>query len=72
MPIAANVSTTDMLKAGSSAKTRSSNIRELLHSFKQTGSIGNSKPASMAKAQAQAAAIAYSKARETLAHKAGK
>jgi hypothetical protein len=60
------------LKAGSSAKTRSSNIRELLHSFKATGRIGNSKPKSMAKATAQAAAIAYDKAGETLAGRAGK
>ena len=51
------------LKAGSSAKTRSTNIRELLHSFKQSGRIGNSKPGSMKKATAQAAAIAYAKAR---------
>ncbi len=58
------------LKSGSSAKTRSTNIRELLHSFKQTGSIGNSKPSSMKKAVKQAAAIAYSKARETLAGRA--
>lgn len=55
------------LMAGSSAATRSTNIRELLHRFKQSGRIGNSKPKSMKKARAQAAAIAYRKARETLA-----
>jgi hypothetical protein len=55
------------LMAGSSAKTRSTNIGEMLRSFKQTGRIGNSKPRSMKKATAQAAAIAYRKARETLA-----
>jgi hypothetical protein len=42
----------------------------LLHSFKQSGSIGNSKPGSMKKAVAQASAIAYRKARETLAGRA--
>jgi hypothetical protein len=57
------------LKSGSSAKTRSTNIRELLHSFKQSGRIGNSKPGSMKAAVKQAAAIAYRKARETLAGK---
>lgn len=57
------------LKSGSSAKTRSTNIRELLHAFKESGRIGSSKPGSMKKAQAQAAAIAYRKQRETLAHR---
>lgn len=55
------------LKAGSSATTRSTNIREMLHAFKQTGRIGNSKPGSLKKAAAQAAAAAYRKSRETLA-----
>ena len=55
------------LKSGSSPKTRSTNIRELLHAFKETGRIGNSRPGSMKKAAAQAAAIAYRKARETVA-----
>jgi hypothetical protein len=50
------------LQSGKSAATRSTNIRELLHSFKRTGSIGNSKPGNMKKAVAQAAAIAYDKA----------
>lgn len=55
------------LKAGSSPKVRSTNIKEMLHAFKQTGRIGNSHPASMAKAVKQAAAAAYRKARGTLA-----
>ena len=55
------------LKSGSSPKTRSTNIRELLHAFKETGRIGNSRPGSMKKAAAQAAAIAYRNARETVA-----
>ena len=55
------------LKSGSSPKTRSTNIRELLHSFKQSGRIGNSKPGSMKQAVSQAAAIAYRKARDTIA-----
>lgn len=55
------------LKSGSSPKTRSTNIKELLHSFKETGRIGNSKPGSMKAAAAQAAAIAYRKSRETIA-----
>lgn len=52
------------LKEGKSAKTRSANIAELLRSFKGTGRIGNSKPANMKKAVAQASAIAYRKAGE--------
>lgn len=57
------------LKSGSSAKTRSTNIAEVLRSFKKTGRIGNSEPGSMKKAQEQAVAIAYRKARETSAGK---
>lgn len=57
------------LQPGSSAKTRSTNIKEMLHSFKQTGRIGNSHPKSMKKAMAQAAAAAYRKAGETHAGK---
>lgn len=58
------------LKSGSSEKTRSTNIKELLHAFKQSGKIGTSKPGSMKKAISQAAAIAYSKARQTTAGRA--
>lgn len=57
------------LHSGSGPKTVSTNIREMLHSFKQTGRIGNSHPKSMKKAMAQAAAAAYRKARGTLAGK---
>jgi hypothetical protein len=55
------------LQAGSSSKTKSTNIREMLISFKRTGRIGNTHPSSMKKAQEIAAAAAYRKARETLA-----
>ncbi len=58
------------LKSGTSDKTRSTNIAEMLRSFKQSGRIGNSKPASMKKAVSQAAAAAYRVQRETLAHQA--
>jgi hypothetical protein len=51
------------LMKGKGRKTISSNIKELLHSYKTTGKIGNSRPASMAKAKAQAAAIAYNRSR---------
>ena len=51
------------LKAGKGK--RGTNINELLHSYKETGKIGTSHPKSMKKAKAQAAAIAYSKERES-------
>jgi hypothetical protein len=51
------------LKKGSSKKTVSNNIGEILHSFKQSGKIGNTEPGSMEKARKIAAAAAYSKAR---------
>lgn len=38
----------------------SENIREIVHSYKQTGKIGNSKPRNIKEAIKQAAAIAYS------------
>jgi hypothetical protein len=60
------------LKSGSSAKTRSTNIREMLHAFKQSGRIGNTKPGSMKKAAQIAAAAAYRKARDTIAGKGGR
>lgn len=40
----------------------SANIKEMLHSYKSTGMIGTSHPASMAKARRQAIAIAETKA----------
>lgn len=53
------------LKKGKSQKVISSNIKELVKSYKQNGKIGNSEPESMEKAQKQAAAIAYSKANKS-------
>jgi hypothetical protein len=50
------------LKKGSSQKTISSNVGEMVRKYKKTGSIGTSKPASKAKAVKQAVAIALSKA----------
>ena len=52
------------LKKGKLKETISGNIEELMHSFKLSGKIGTSKPASSAKAAKQAAAIAYSTARK--------
>jgi hypothetical protein len=53
------------LKKGKSKKVISLNIKELLHSYKKNGTIGTSHPESMKQAQKQAAAIAYSKSRES-------
>jgi hypothetical protein len=53
------------LKAGTSRKTQSANISELMHAFRRTGRIGTSTPASPAKAVKQAVAISYSKQRES-------
>ena len=50
------------LDRGSSQKTISSNISEIMGSYKKKGSIGTSKPKSKKKAQKQAVAIALSKA----------
>jgi hypothetical protein len=51
------------LKPGKSKNTISQNVSELLHSWKQTGKIGNTKPRSAKHARSIAAAIAYSKSR---------
>ena len=51
------------LHGGSSRKTISGNIKELLHKYKKTGKIGTSSPKNMAAARRQAAAIAYGKSR---------
>jgi chitinase len=50
------------LKKGSSQKTISRNIGELVGAYKEKGRIGTSKPKSKAAAVKQAAAIAYEKA----------
>jgi len=50
------------LKKGKSKKVISSNIEELLHNYKEDGTMGTSPPKSMKLAQKQAVAIAYSKA----------
>ena len=50
------------LKKGSSQKTISGNISEMVRKFKKTGSIGTSKPTSKKKAVKQAVAIALSEA----------
>ena len=50
------------LKNGSSQKTISGNISEMVRKYKKSGSIGTSKPASKKKAVKQAVAIALSKA----------
>lgn len=52
------------LKSGTSQKTISRNIREVMKSYDKKGKIGTSKPASRKKAQQQAVAIALSKAKK--------
>ena len=46
------------LKKGKSKKVISANIKEIMHSYHQKGTIGNSIPESNVKAQKQAIAIA--------------
>lgn len=53
------------LKKGSSKKTISANIGEIVRDYKKDGMIGTSKPKSKAAAVKQAAAIAYDKAGKT-------
>jgi hypothetical protein len=50
------------LSKGKSQKTISGNIGEMVRSYKESGKLGTSRPASVRKAVKQAAAIAYSKA----------
>jgi hypothetical protein len=59
------------LKKGSSRKTISSNIGEIVRDYKQDGMIGTSKPKSKAAAVKQAVAVAYSKAGKTKMAKGG-
>jgi len=49
------------LKKGRSNKAMSSNIKEMVDSWKQNGKIGTSSPANKKKAIKQAVAIAYRK-----------
>lgn len=51
------------LRAGKGQKTVSGNVKELLDSWKEKGTIGNARPKSMAEARRMAVAIAYKKAR---------
>ena len=50
------------LKSGSSQKTISKNVKELMGAYKKSGKIGSSKPSSKKAAQKQAVAISMSKA----------
>ena len=59
------------LKKGSSRKTISSNIGEIVRDYKQDGMIGTSKPKSKSAAVKQAVAVAYSKAGKTKMAKGG-
>jgi hypothetical protein len=59
------------LKRGSSQKTISSNIGEMVRGYKEKGAIGTSKPKSMSAAMKQAAAIAYEKAGKARGMKKG-
>jgi len=52
------------LQAGKSKRSFVANIKELMNSFKHSGKIGTSTPASAGKADKQAVAIAFSKQRE--------
>jgi hypothetical protein len=52
------------LKRGSSQKTISSNIGEMVRSYKESGKLGTSKPKGVKAATKQAAAIAYEKSRK--------
>ena len=51
------------LQRGKGEDTISHNIREMLHSWKKTGKIGNTHPKNMHEARKIAAAAAYHKAR---------
>ena len=59
------------LKKGSSQKTISSNIGEIVRDYKKDSKIGTSTPKSKSAAVKQAAAIAYDKAGKTKMAKGG-
>lgn len=59
------------LKRGSSQKTISRNIGELVGAYKEKGRIGTSRPKSKSAAVKQAAAIAYDKAGKARSMKRG-
>jgi hypothetical protein len=60
------------LSKGKSQKTISGNIGEMVRSYKESGKLGTSRPASVRKAVKQAAAIAYSKAGKSRTKRRGK
>lgn len=51
------------LKGGASKKAVSSNIEEMLHKYKESGTIGKTRPTSMAHARRIAIAAAFEKKR---------
>lgn len=53
------------LKSGGGQKNFVGNIKELMAAFHRKGKIGTSAPASPAKANKQAVAVAYAKQRES-------
>lgn len=57
------------IKKGSGQKVISSNIKEIMDSYKQKGTIGTSKPANKKKALKQAIAISESSARKSAGKK---
>ena len=60
------------LKKGSSHKTISRNVKEMVDTWKSKGKIGNSRPASKKKAIKQAVAISLKKAGKSKSAKSAK